>query len=653
MGLIQKERLVFLILFSCTLLLYSPILINPEVLLERGNDLEHLFWPVFYFIKQQFWANYTLPLWNNLFFSGTPLLPDPQFPLFYPPYILFLILPINIAFLSLIIVHTLLGGIGSYLIAKNIVGLGKFASTFTGILFLFTPRLAGYLEAGHVGLIEATSWLPLVFFAAFKLIQTPKGIWSILLAISLGGVFYTHTIIFILTSLAIIALFGILLTMRKLNIWPRYVFFFLFTAFLTFGLTAITLLSQIEWMSQTTRFLLLQDRDVYPKWTSFKEFLQTIFAPWTYEGGLGQIDTEKWLTLGITPLLLALFGFFFLKRKLKISVVLVGFIVVLVSLNNISPLYPLFLSLDWYVLGRVATRIWFIPTLLVIFLAGFGLEKLISRKNLRGFIIPLVILVTGESLLLSWVRILKPAPSQNNFVPQEVYGYLNEDKDKFRVFCTTRCLSQRTAAEYGLELVEGYNTLQQKNYYNQFIQLSQVFWDHYTLALPPFEIYHFREIQPYAPELADYNVKYVISPHQLTDKKLLRVTQFENYLIYKNTINKNRAYFLGGEKAPILFYSPNEIIIDTSKHASGEIILAEVWNSGWKAYLNGNEPVLVEQTKSGLRIVQINPTTSFVVFKYEPEIYKTGKNITVATILIIILIIVNKGIPGVSFTSRK
>lgn len=640
---IVYQKPAFIIIGLATIF-YLPILLNPNLILRRGNDLQEQFWPVFYFIKQQLFAHHTLPLWNNLFFSGIPLLPDPQFPLFYPPYILFLLFPIDIAFLLLIIFHIFSGGIGSYLVAKHALGLSKGASVFTAMLFLSAPRLAGYLEAGHLGLVEATAWLPFIILATWKLVKKPTFAWTIFLAISFSGVFYTHTVIFLLTLPTTIFLFIVLIiSIKPKYFWIQRMGLFLLCAPLTFGLTAITLLPQIEWIPQTTRFLLLQDRDVYPKWLSYKEFLQNILTPWL--GELREIDTEKWLTFGFTPLLLALIGFFLFKKKLLQSIMALGILgVVLIALNNLSPIYPLFVSLNWYVLMRVSTRVWFIPTFLIIFLAGFGLDRLKKQGIPRVFIVIFAIIVIGESVFLSWERLFKPIPSQNKFATQEIYEFLEKDHDRFRVFCLNRCLSQKEAAKANLELVEGYNTIQQRNYYQEMLQLTGSYWNYYTLSLPPIGAYIFEGLKPDARSLGEFNVKYVISPYVLADKNFVLQKKYNNYSVYQNLLFQPRAYFLGIDQkfsspANIIKYSPNTISVDTSSAQTNTLVLAEVWSPGWKAYLNGQKEVPVLEKPNTLRAVEVNPKILFVDFRYEPESYKWGRLITLSTLLVLFILI--------------
>ena len=636
----QGDIRIYFFLLSAILILYLPILSNPSIILNRGNDLEEQFWPVFYLINKIFWENHLIPLWNNLWFSGMPLLSDPQFSLFYPGNFVYYFFPTDVAIIIYLLIHSLLGGIGTYLASKLSLHLSKKASIFAGVLFIFLPKSSGFLEAGHIGLVGSLAWSPFILLGVLKLTQKPEIKWTVLLGIAYSGLFFTHTINFLIISFTSVLFFFVSFFLVHTKKVAAFVLFFL-AGSLTFGLTAITLLPQLEWLPTTTRSLLLKERIVYPVWTGIFEFLKNIFIPWY--GGLStlwEIDTEKWLAIGLIPACLAIFGFFKLSIKLKVLIIISCTVISLIALNNSSPISNLLTSIDLFVLSRVSTRIWVIIVLLIVFLSAFGFDKLkLMKKRLAYSIILLAII---ESLFISWLRLAKPIPIQNEFAPEEVYKFLSMDKNKFRVFCVTRCLSQHSAVIYKLELIEGYNTLQQKNYFDQFIQLSQVYWDKYTLSLPPFEIYKFRELKPFAPELADYNVKYVISPYKLYDKDLVLKKRIENYFIYENSIVKNRAFFANGAAAKVTIYSPNFIRVTTLNFPSKEFTLSEVWSAGWKAYLNGTDETVILEPKNKLRNVKITQDTKFVDFKYQPKSYTAGAAITSSTLLILCLYWVSK-----------
>jgi len=424
--------------------------------------------------------------------------------------------------------------------------------------------------------------------------------------------------------IALVFSFGFLiLSCKKFDSLKKSFIYFVLGLLLTFGLTSISLLPQLSWKDQTTRYMLLFERDVYPKWTSKLEFIKSAGIPWT--GGtksLKTIETEKTISLGLFTLILALIGFLKLSKKNKVLVLFAATIISLIALNNASPIYKLLLSQDLYVLTRISTRVWFAVVLITTFLAAYGFDKLQKEKRKIGYL--LGVLVLAELMFISWSIISKPIASQSKYVSEKIINQIKKDTSRFRVFCLNRCIPQKTAAEEGLELTEGYGTLQQINYYNYFTQLSQSYFNRYSLSLPPFEIYLYEKLQLYAPTLAEFNVKYVISPYELIDKNFLLITKDKKYFLYENTIVKPRAYFLTDNKygknigALIVEYLPNKIVVDTSKHLSDTVVLAEVYNPNWLAYLNGQEEVKIEEYTKVMRLIKIKPDTNFIVFKYEP-----------------------------------
>ncbi|MCX6706193.1 MAG: hypothetical protein NTV24_03785, partial [Candidatus Woesebacteria bacterium] len=110
MNLIRNKYFPYFTIFLATLIFYLPIFINPKLFVDRNNDLQEFFWPIYFFVKEQIINNHQIPFWNNMILSGTPLLPDPQAPFFYIPNIIFLFLPINLGFIISAFAHTFFGG---------------------------------------------------------------------------------------------------------------------------------------------------------------------------------------------------------------------------------------------------------------------------------------------------------------------------------------------------------------------------------------------------------------------------------------------------------------------------------------------------------------------------------------------------------------
>lgn len=604
--------------------------------MNRGNDLTEFFWPIFYFVRENLFKNHQLPFWNNLFFSGTPLLPDPQSPLFYTPNVIFIFFKnIDTGFLISIFVHIFIAGVGMYYLSKNTFNLSIKTSLFCSFLYISSPKLSGFIEAGHFGLIAAWAWIPFVVISTFSLANKPDIKKSILLSIFLTLLFYTHILIFGITAISVSMLF-IYLTYSKRNKYSRNLLYFMISGAICFGLAAISLLPQLTWQTQTTRSLLINDPDVYPKWLGFKDFIKASLSPILFgHNFIWNLDTEKIIGVGVFTSMLSFVGFIKINKTQKVFTLLFVILITLVSLNNISPISSLLVKQHWYILLRVSTRFWFIITITSIILAGIGLENLLKNKNRKFLVYVIAILSVSELLLTSWTRVIKPITPNKSLAPNEVYEFLEKDKARFRVFCLNRCLSQKESAIRGLELADGYGTLQQLNYYTYSEQLSQSFYrNRYTLSIPPFEIFEYENLQPYSPSLASYNIKYVVSNHTLNDKNLELIKQIDEYSIYENKINLPRSNY------PITLYTPNFIQIDTSSERYPEITLSEVFNSDWSAYLNGIEKVNIIESEEKTRKVTIKEDTKFVNFSYTPKNFIIGSIITFVTIITIGLIII-------------
>lgn len=618
----MKRYIPYLVIFFSAFIFYLPIFINPKLFVDRNNDLQEFFWPIYFFVKEQIIKNHQIPFWNNMILAGTPLLPDPQAPFFYLPNITFLFLPINFGFIFSAFIHTVWGGVGMYFVGKKALNLNKLSAIFCAILFIFSPKLAGYMEAGHFGLILSWAWLPWVLLATVMISKKPKISWSIVLAVSSASLFYTHSTTFIYAVFLSIIIF--LVSLFKNKGFTRSIYYYVLGGVLSFGLSAVAFLPQISWISETNRYLLTQNPQIYPIWNSKLEFVRQIILP-------QNIDSEKWIPLGIFTLFLAFYGFIKIKKTYKILLLLLGLIVLIISANNLTPFYNFLISQKWFDYLRVTTRIWFSISLITILLAGYGLQKISQRLRNRTFIYLISSLAVIELLILSWTRLQKPAPSIKH-APKEVYEFLSKDKDKFRVYCLTRCLSQKEAAIYHLELIDGYSTLIQKNYNSHALQLTGTYWDYYTLSIPPIgaltEILH-----PNINSLGEYNTKYIISPYPIKDADLKFLTKIENYLIYLNIKFKPRS------PAPLIKYLPNTIVIDTTNYSSNSIVVSEVYNKDWKAYSDGGKEIQIQETPDRLRYINLLQRTNKLVLKYSPESFNIGKIISLLTVTTVIILI--------------
>lgn len=156
-----------LTLFISTLLFFYDLYGERYLLTER--DLAPYFIPPRFFWVESLKQG-DLPLWNPYQFSGYPFAANPQHGLFYPPNILFLLLPFDIAFNTVIILHFFFGGLFTYLYLKDLK-VSSTGSLLSGLIFL----LSGYLLSVHSLLTTLLSvvWTPLVMMFFRRAMVSP------------------------------------------------------------------------------------------------------------------------------------------------------------------------------------------------------------------------------------------------------------------------------------------------------------------------------------------------------------------------------------------------------------------------------------------------------------------------------------------------
>ncbi len=181
MSRLQRSLLVGASLFLVPLLWFAPVVIGGRTLLPADNlyqfepwasqaatqgitiphnqllsdlVLQNFVWKTF--LRQTIAAG-ELPLWNPYLFSGVPFLAAGQHSALYPLSIVFLVLPLPLAYGVFTWLQLGLAGLGMFLFARSL-RLGTGASLFAGLAYAFS----GFLIVSVVFpmIIAAASWLP-------------------------------------------------------------------------------------------------------------------------------------------------------------------------------------------------------------------------------------------------------------------------------------------------------------------------------------------------------------------------------------------------------------------------------------------------------------------------------------------------------------
>jgi len=129
---------------------------------------------VFFIPPRLFWVeavkNGEFPLWNPYYYSGIPLLATLQSAVFYPLNIFLLILPFDLAFNWIIILHFFLAGVFMFLLMREID-----ASTIGSFIGALIFMLGGYMISVHnlLSTLLSVTWVPLTILLYMKSI-TPQ-----------------------------------------------------------------------------------------------------------------------------------------------------------------------------------------------------------------------------------------------------------------------------------------------------------------------------------------------------------------------------------------------------------------------------------------------------------------------------------------------
>ena len=152
----SPDFLAVLALFFLSLFFFYDLLEKRFLLIER--DLGPYFIPPRFFWVESI-KHGSFPLWNPYQFSGQPFFANPQHGMLYPLNSLFFLLPFDIAFNAIIILHFFLGGLFTYLFLKDLK-VNSAGALISGLIFM----LSGYLLSVHslLTILLSSIWTPLI-----------------------------------------------------------------------------------------------------------------------------------------------------------------------------------------------------------------------------------------------------------------------------------------------------------------------------------------------------------------------------------------------------------------------------------------------------------------------------------------------------------
>ena len=610
---------------------FLPFLLYPTILTQKDNDLGR-YLPIFNFVKNSVIDYKILPLWRSEQMMGETLIGNALFPIAYPLNVILLIFPIDLASVIYYLAHFLIAAFSTYFLARSF-SFNKYSSMGTAIFYIFSTKMLLHLSAGHITMVAAFAYFPLSFLTIRKVLENQEFKWVIVGSLSNAFILILYPTIFYYSTLFLF--FYVLYKLpifkkgKKILVFKKLTLVTLMFA-VTFGLSALQLLPELEFGPFSTRSMLMLRDVALPLW-NLEKFLKSLIFPFI---DLDIFDHEALLYLGFVPTLLATLSFFYLPRLKKLILGFFGVLTLMFVAGLSTPVFELAYDfLPYLKYSRVTTRLWFVVALIVALLAGNTLNKIKSK--------PLIYLLVGifiiESFYIGYKKILNV--SDLDFKNQEIYQFLAKDKDLFRVYCTTYCFNPQLVQKHNLQILHGETPIQDKKFVDFLQEAGNYSYEKFAVIFPPYQAWQVETPPvPNAALLGLANVKYVASTYKLENNNFMTVGKFDNVYLYQNRLYKSRVFFKNSEEnITIEKYSPNRIIVKFKKSdVSREMVFSEKYYPGWFVYMN-NKKYKAELEEPIFRKIVVLPDTDRLEMVYAPESFKTGRMITLGTICFLII----------------
>lgn len=361
-----------LILFGQYLLTWPTPLIYPVSSL--GTDLHREIWPLAYFVKQSLLTTGELPLWRPYLLSGAPIIGHPVAPIFYPPNWITLIQPIALALNINIALHIFWMGLGTYLYLRWETGTRWEAALVSAIIFSQAPMWIAHISGGHVPMIAAIAWWPWIWLGWNRYITTTKTRWIVMVGVGLAAQIMNHGM-FIALSLFAIAVFTLAKSIQLRGlVYKRLIIGWIISLGVAFSLSAIHLLPFLELLRLSTRAAITRQDTGFGS-LPIPLIFNALFPP--------DLKFPEWyLYPGVGALALVLTGLalgWSTRERYAMGAFLGGLIM---AFGSNTPVFDVFYAvIPGFSVLRVPARWWLFSNFALALLAGWGLEKWLSRSS--------------------------------------------------------------------------------------------------------------------------------------------------------------------------------------------------------------------------------------------------------------------------------
>ncbi|MEP6832968.1 MAG: hypothetical protein ABJB74_06215 [Gemmatimonas sp.] len=122
------------------------------------------------FAAQSLRSGNGFPQWNPFMFGGLPYVAAMHGDIFYPTFLLRLLMRTDLAMTWGFIIHLLLAGVFTVGFVRAL-GLSRWAATFAGLAYMMSGPIASYASPGHDGKLFVSALLPLSLWMLMRAIR--------------------------------------------------------------------------------------------------------------------------------------------------------------------------------------------------------------------------------------------------------------------------------------------------------------------------------------------------------------------------------------------------------------------------------------------------------------------------------------------------
>ncbi|MCC6146502.1 MAG: YfhO family protein [Anaerolineaceae bacterium] len=309
----------------------------------------------------------------------------------------------------------------------------------------------------------------------------------------------------------------------------------------------------------------------------------------------------------------------------------------------------------WWMTGKIPVAFCWSAFFSIVFLSVLSLRAHHRISSVRwAALILLVIVIDLNTVDFTLVRFKHVDDGQ--YESTRAARYLDAQEGIFRVYSPSYSIPQQIAAVYGLELADGIDPMQLREYADYFTRASGVPYTGYSVTLPPFATGDPRtDNRLYLPDtkkLGLLNVQFVVSGYDLLSDGLRLRVKYGETRVYENLHFFPRAWVEPIGQKGLDAIQPVNIVrrtanrIELTAKGPGVLTVSEVNYPGWVAFLDGKQ-IEIQKTEDLFRSIQLHEGIHTIRFVFRPLSVYCGLLISVLTwALFLVMVIRSRALHG-------